>query len=391
MTNGFPFSRLPKTLQDAMTITLRLGLQYIWIDSLCIIQDDPEDLSREIAKMANTFQGAFVTISAASAFSVDQGFLSDRATLSRRRIGLPWRSTNAENGTVLIERERQAYDPAEDPINLRAWTLQEHILPRRMLVFGTRELWWTCETAVSFDTFPTQRIVNVPTVQRKSGEDRFSLNYWRSIVRDYTRRFLTYPNDKLPAIAGVASLYSEFFKSRYLAGLWEFSFLSELMWCSQRSDITRPPVRRAPTWSWASVDGEITHDWCLMAQDADASTVIGCHIAPTSKSSPFGSVNPLQCALRIECKLIKAYWGSDGKYVYSAKDGWERVGRTIADALEENLQIDVWVLPITKTPIRGLLLVSVGGDVYRRVGLVTRMWDDASPTQLHERQTILIV
>jgi hypothetical protein len=140
ITNGLLFSKLPKTLQDAMTITLKLGLRYIWIDSLCILQDDPKDLSREIASMADTYQGAFVTISAARSASVHDGFLADHGKISHTRIRLPYESATVKDGAVLVEQGRRAYDPTEDPINLRAWTLQEHILPRRMLVFGTRKL-----------------------------------------------------------------------------------------------------------------------------------------------------------------------------------------------------------------------------------------------------------
>lgn len=120
-TNGLIFSQLPKTLQDAMTVTLTLGLRYIWIDSLCILQDNSEDLSREIARMADIFQGAFVTISAACSSSVLDGFLTERTSASVKRIGLPFQSPNVEAGTILLEQERRAYDPTEDPINLRAW------------------------------------------------------------------------------------------------------------------------------------------------------------------------------------------------------------------------------------------------------------------------------
>ncbi|KAF2026724.1 HET-domain-containing protein, partial [Setomelanomma holmii] len=252
-TNGIAFCQLPRTLRDAMTVTGTLGLQYVWIDCLCISQDDPTDLSREIARMADIFQGASVIISAACSSSVYDGFLVE-CTLPPIK-----RSPNTPSGTILLEQERRAYDPAEDPINLRAWTLQEHFLSRRTPVFGTRELWWTCEDAVSFDTLPTKRFDHVPAIQRKRGDDRFALDYWRSIVHDYTRRFLTWPNDKLPAIAGVAQIYAGFFNCSYLAGLCQYSLHSELMWCSNRSDITRPLAHRAPSWSWASVDGEIHH------------------------------------------------------------------------------------------------------------------------------------
>lgn len=424
MTDGIKFSQLPQTLQDAMMVTFKIGLQFIWVDAFCILQDDAQDLSREIAKMAEIFQGAFVTISAASSSSVYQGFLSDRVTPPRTRVSLPWRSKNVKSGNILIEQTRRAYDPTEDPINLRAWTLQEHILPRRMLVFGTRELWWTCEKAVSFDTLQTNRMEDVPVVQRKSGADRYSLDYWRLILRDYTRRFLTYPNDKLSAIAGVADLYSQFFNSRYVAGLWEFSLLSELMWCSNRSDITRPIVSRAPSWSWASIDGEVHHSWCPSGIHAEAPKIIECRIALVSNSSPFGPVNPAQSILRIRGTLIKAIWEENREYIAVVaidtpinpkardevkilqSDPFEdfqsarapqpmffgrRDGRTHADALEDYPPKEVWVLPITKDPIRGLLLAHVEHDRYRRVGLVLRLWADDLQPRHTEVRTIIIV
>jgi hypothetical protein len=122
ITDGILVSVLPKTLQDAIVVTHKLGLRYLWVDALCIIQDSPQDLNREIAKMAETFQGAFITISAASASSVHQGFLRDRQWRSSICLQLPYESGTATNGSVLIEQERRTYDSSEDPINLRAWT-----------------------------------------------------------------------------------------------------------------------------------------------------------------------------------------------------------------------------------------------------------------------------
>ncbi|KAH7394194.1 heterokaryon incompatibility protein-domain-containing protein, partial [Phaeosphaeria sp. MPI-PUGE-AT-0046c] len=392
-TNGIIFSALPQTLQDAMTITLGLGLRYIWIDSLCIVQDDPDDLNREIANMANIYRGAFVAISAARASSVHHGFLADQSRSQRARIALPFRSTSTKHGTIYLEQSHRAYDPEEDPINLRAWTLQEHILPHRMLIFGTREMWWTCEGAVGFDsTWSAKRGDEIPAVQHKTSPDRYSIDYWRSIVRDYTRRFLTFPYDKLSAIAGVADLYSQFFNSRYLAGLWGSSLLEELMWCSVRTDISRPLARRAPSWSWASVDGEVHHHWCTTRTGSYATKIIKCDIHLVSDASPFGPVDASRCVLHVEGKLIKAFWQSDRKYISTVlryrmdtEFGTEEVkelevygegGRTHADALESDTLAEVWVLPITADPVRGLLLAHVEGNTYRRVGLVSRMWSE---------------
>jgi hypothetical protein len=271
-----------------------------------------------------------------------------------------------------------------------------------MLVFGARELWWTCESAVNFDTLATKTREHIPSVQRKDGADRFSLDYWRSIVRDYTQKFLSFPNDKLSAIAGIAQLYAQFFNSRYLVGMWEFAFLSELMWCSNRSDITRPLAQRAPSWSWASIDGEIHHKWCPVELGPNAPEVLECHISPVSQSSPFGTIETTRCILRLKGLLIKAFWNENRQYVAKvSRKSLERengtltapyktVGLTHADAADENTE-EVWVFPIMRTPVRGLLLAHVHDDVYRRVGLVLRMWDETLLSADCEPQTFTII
>jgi hypothetical protein len=395
-----------------MIITLELGLRYVWIDSLCILQDDPDDLSREIANMTNIFRGAFVTISAARSASVHHGFLADQLNPQRTRIALPFRSTSTKHGSIYLEQGHRAYDPEEDPINLRAWTLQEHILPHRMIIFGSRQMWWTCEGSIGFDNkWSAKRIDEVPAVQHKISPDRYSVDYWRSIVRDYTRRFLTVPNDKLPAISGVADLYSQFFNSRYLAGLWESSLLEELMWCSVRADISRPVARRAPSWSWASVDGEVHHNWCPTTVGSDAPKIVRCDIRLVSDSSPFGPVDASRCVLHIEGKLIKAFWQSDRKYISTVigyrmttnsetgeseevdiyREAYTEGGRAHADAIESDSLAEVWVLPITMEPVRGLLLAHVEGNTYRRVGLVSRLWSKTfMPRDLEIRKLSII-
>jgi hypothetical protein len=70
---------------------------------------------------------------------------------------------------------------------------------------------------------------------------------------------------------------------------------------------------------------------------------------------------------------------------------YRRIGRTQADALENNTLKDVWALPITTDPIRGLLLAHVAGGVYRGVGLVLRLWDDTFMPADDESQTISII
>lgn len=272
-------------------------------------------------------------------------------------------------------------------------------------MFGTSELWWTCLNGATFDVHRTRSQEYIPSIQRKIGKDQISIDHWRSIVRNYTRRFLTYPNDKLSAIAGVANHYSQEFNSRYVCGLWESLLFSELMWCSTRSDISRPLTHRAPTWSWASVDGEIHHDWCAKSGRSILPNLIECRVTPASPSSPFGPVIPEMCSLRISTSLISVIWQGDRKYIsvethkrkwpgndeYDQEKILQKVGLTQADALEESLPTEVWVLPITIWPVRGLLLEHVQHDTYRRVGLVLRLWDEKLMDSPKFRQAITLV
>jgi hypothetical protein len=337
--------------------------------------------------MARTFEQAWLTISAASAASVHEGFLNTRKPPQDTFLELPFET----NSHILVERVERAHDPATDPINLRAWTLQEHILSPRMLVHSAERIWWTCQESEASrsrdeDDFGDIRFVSS---QRKNDPERYTLQGWRSIVRDYSRRFLTFPNDKLPAIAGVAARYADVFKSRYVAGLWEKYLLSDLMWCSERSAITRPYVQQAPSWSWASVDGEVHYNWCSTGTDTFAPRVEFCHVTPVSLASPHGHVDPTRSVLQITGQAARVFWrDTDRQYVHSAteefrhEDGvsYTKVGATHADAAESLPTVGsatpLWVLPIVRNPIRGLLLYQVGDSTFRRVGLVTRLWDE---------------
>jgi hypothetical protein len=117
-TDGIPTSRIPKTILDAITLTHKLGLRYLWVDALCIIQDDSEDVAREISNMAQIYQNATVTVSAASARSVNEGFLGQR-NHKFPSVKLPIELPNGLQGSVYV-RQPHTYSNVGDPIHLRA-------------------------------------------------------------------------------------------------------------------------------------------------------------------------------------------------------------------------------------------------------------------------------
>jgi len=133
--------------------------------------------------------------------------------------------------------------------------------------------------------------------------NRPSIESWRLTLRDYTHRFLTFLGDKfLVIISGIAANYGKIFNTKCLAGLWCFAPPSELLWSTARSNISRPAVQRAPSWSWASVSGEISHKWCPSSLQGSI-TILYCNVVPVSLSAPYGSINPVISYLKVEGRM----------------------------------------------------------------------------------------
>jgi hypothetical protein len=147
---ALPLDKLPQTILDAITVTRELDIPYLWVDALCIVQDDEDDMATELAQMVEIYRNSYFTISAASASDSRDGFLSDRQLTSviegSGPIYLPYRTkagSDAPIGMVgLIKNSMKGV--VRDHIHSRAWTLQEHILAPRLLVYGSVQLFCIC-------------------------------------------------------------------------------------------------------------------------------------------------------------------------------------------------------------------------------------------------------
>lgn len=249
-----PEEDLPQTFKDAIQATWRLGLEYIWIDALCIIQKeaDNRDWKEEAGHMRSVYGGSFVNLAASEAPSVYEGFLYPPKYCG----GFAARVTTSNYSAVRSFNINRIYSLATDYAHLatRAWTLQERLLPIRTIHFGDMGLFWECRSHVASESIPdgisveSARLLLCP-------EDRPWP--WEEIVRIYSQANLTYNSDRLPALAGIAQRQHEVTGDLYLAGLWRNSLIQQLLWgCLSWSTKPRPEWR-APTWSWASVDGQI--------------------------------------------------------------------------------------------------------------------------------------
>ncbi|KAK3935203.1 heterokaryon incompatibility protein-domain-containing protein [Diplogelasinospora grovesii] len=153
---GITVSELPKTIQDAIYVTRNLGVRYLWVDALCILQDSDVDKSVQIGLMPEIYKHAVVTIVASSARNCHQGFLKERADLKRLHVDdfalLDLRASN-DGGHEIVGSVWLFPPPRSrpEPIDLRAWTLQESVLSRRSLSYGVEQIAWQCLTEAHSD------------------------------------------------------------------------------------------------------------------------------------------------------------------------------------------------------------------------------------------------
>jgi len=291
---SIPASTLSKTFQDALIITRRLGFQYIWIDSLCIIQDSPLDWAREAMQMASIYTNAAMTISASVSDSADSGLFYSHTVDYSPKLTLRSIGGTAVAEFFLTTRSVPSFeaDVEKGTLSNRGWCLQERLLSRRILHFGTNQLHWEClsgvwsaSSAKNLADDPSRTLNNrflgassLPLAIPKETPTLFAElrqvyahqphGTWYHMLRDYTSRSLTNSSDKLPALAGLAAAFAEKTKDVYLNGLWMHGLPEGLLWSSpglgfndldSKSNLSAPNGHRAPTWSWASLDGEIEY------------------------------------------------------------------------------------------------------------------------------------
>ncbi|PVH96531.1 HET-domain-containing protein, partial [Periconia macrospinosa] len=259
---------LPRTFQHLIQFARLLNVQYVWIDSLCIIQDDAQDCAREIGRMANIYSKAFLTVAATSASSPRDGIFGANNILNRvnklMKV-LKW-DTGPSSGldilSACIHRPHPWDSASEFRLMTRAWAFQERWLSRRVLHFTEEELIWECNTASScecrsqhddrygFAVF--EKHTWASSAANRGEEMSYRMNEWRSIVCNYSKTNLTYSADTLPALSGLASAWQSIHGDQYLAGLWRSSLLGDLLWYWETRPTAEPRDYLAPSWSWAS-------------------------------------------------------------------------------------------------------------------------------------------
>ena len=273
---GILTKTLPKSLYDAVTVTRNLGLRYLWIDSLCILQDSAEDWTAECTRMGDYYRYSFLTISALDSPDAQQGFLNPRSEILTAPL--------SPSGSIWVRSQllgrHKVFNNAA--LSQRGWALQERLLATRIIHYGKSELFWECLTCSAREGSGEEHrtVVDPGSLVDSDGEDfkraMFNLSddpysikdgafaLWYRLVKQYTKRSLTRSSDKLPAISGLATMIGAQTQSSYFTGIWEQD-LHGLAWSKdvldRKVDGTEDPEKQrwAPSWSWASVSGPVSY------------------------------------------------------------------------------------------------------------------------------------
>ncbi|KAL6823390.1 heterokaryon incompatibility domain-containing protein [Trichoderma camerunense] len=396
LLRGISASSFPKTLRDAIQFTWDLGLHFIWIDCVCIRQDEPIEIATEVAKIPEIYASSYITISAARASHSRQGFLHDASLPSTSELSfkLPFSCSNGKRGSILLS-PRTVY---RAPIDCRSWTLQEYLLSRRVLQFTDFKFHWTCREASEFDdedgsVLPIRHVERLNTLSDMFNELRYTgltCKDWMNIVEEYTKRDLTHSADKLPAISGIAEYWSNQSGDSYIAGLWASHLPLALLWTSAQpflqNDSENATNYRAPSWSWASLDGQV--DWFDHLQTTVCSKLsfMDYKVKPTYEQAPFGTltsgsltVNGLlqETSLQtLDKPRMKSLLDSDQEFldIYCAETHLDFLDESLASKIKGSrlfcLQICCFD-EATSTGPSGLILETKDNQNFTRIGFFT--------------------
>ncbi|EPE27563.1 hypothetical protein GLAREA_04354 [Glarea lozoyensis ATCC 20868] len=278
ITSGIEIAELPKTFQDAVTVTRALGLKYLWIDSLCIIQkssaagdaESAQDWARESKLMDQVFSQAYFTIAAGCAEHRFDGFLKHRA--AREFVTMSTDDKEQFHVCEIIDKFDAEVEQGE--LNQRGWVLQERALSRRTVHFTATQSYWECGDGILCETFTktTNRKAsflsdsNFPLAVQAYKEG-MTLQLHQNLYERYSTLALSFPTDRPRAIAGLERRLMKALHSKGGYGVFQSStrnqdfFHRGLLWQRAGKELKRLDgiEGSVPTWSWMAYEGEIRY------------------------------------------------------------------------------------------------------------------------------------
>ncbi|KAF2648905.1 HET-domain-containing protein [Lophiostoma macrostomum CBS 122681] len=258
--------QIPRTIHDAILLTKGLGFRYLWVDQLCIVQDNPEDVSRLVPQMLKIYSSASITIVAADGRTSDHGLGGLPGGLPRRRG--PYDVIEISPSQQFVTVRRGTFPKH---YFTRGWTFNEYHFSRRLLIFIEATIIWKCEQNDSQESMsaryslpiPLSAIYTLPYKYLSTSQGKLSwpdMRRYGHLILEYNQRRLTHDSDALAAFIGVIGAFDPYFQGGFLQGLPELYFDVALLWQplgSSRRRVSEKSSDLMPSWSWVGWEGRL--------------------------------------------------------------------------------------------------------------------------------------
>lgn len=365
---GIPWANVPRTFADAIIITQQLGIEYFWIDSLCVIQRDEADWKLQSVTMHQVYSNAHVTLAAVDSPDSRAGFWLGPSLywkMPEPLLTFEWRGreyplflfSEPANPTFGVVHGAcyELWD--RPPLLTRAWAFQERMVSPRTLFFSRGSLVWDCSTKGEAQPDLFSELLGVASSPFRGPKQHFaahsttaapasSFSVWHQIVSQYTMLRLSVPTDKLPGVAAIAQRISASRpRDEYLCGLWRSSLAHDLLWerkyqpqyhhhyiaaANEHAEVSgndgEPEESQSvrlytgPSWSWVSSSAAVTYP--LESEDiATLKLEVTGTCINLRDGNPFGRVSPgshlvirtqtLACSWNpapANCAIADRYW-----------------------------------------------------------------------------------
>ena len=405
---GILIDHLPQTFRDAVEVTRKFNIHYLWIDCLCIIQDSTDDWNKEALQMSQVYQHAICNIAATGAVDSTKGLFFEKNLHLLRpcKVSIRGRQATTDTETVYIVDPNFWYGRLEEaPLIQRAWVVQERLLAKRVLHFNRDQLYWECQQTSACEIFPAampkcmmfegkfKDIVpntGIPETASKGPISPLTSRevIWRRVLSSYSRAQLSNPNDREAALSGIMKVLEGVFDDTCIAGLWRKGLPAQLAWNALPS-ATSTSTYRAPSWSWLSIDGEIEAYAPLAMKETDGGHLLQPryvvaelkHIAITRAGE--SALSPITSGfIRLRGMLHPVTWGKDhaarggnfaGLYVEGHQGDWDTDILGYFDGSGLAAEGSGWIMQIfveRKSQLYGygLVLRRYPDGVFRRIG-----------------------
>ena len=330
---------IPLVIRNAMQFVAALSEKYLWVDSLCIIQDDPEDKDDQISRMDDVYSGAYATIIAVASKDAQEGIPGiDKECRREQQV------VERVGSLRLLVPSPPLDTVLEESIwNTRAWTYQERLLSRRRIYLSREQAYFECQGSIilcedseGHGSRVTGRIDNIHS---KSGTDSYlhsnstmAFNEFCQYVEEYSARQLSYHSDILNAFTGIVRLWEDAFGWEFTNGLpksmLSFALLWESVGLAYRRILVSGDGRTFlpfPSWSWAGWMGEVFYEKIM---DGNFRSEIEAYEVKKAIGS---GIADLKMHSQLLCSDVLEFYSSSAKFLVSSCMGILFAGRDVGD------------------------------------------------------------